>query len=37
MTELGKFGVWKYLFATETHLSQANSWDVLLTITGPHL
>ncbi|MFE1524301.1 MULTISPECIES: DEAD/DEAH box helicase family protein [Streptomyces] len=37
VTELGKFGVWKYLFATETHLSQANSWDVLLTITGPHL
>ena len=37
VTELGNFGVWKYLFATETHLSQANSWDVLLTITGAHL
>ncbi|GAA4902594.1 hypothetical protein GCM10023237_22410 [Streptomyces coeruleoprunus] len=34
VTDLGQFGVWKYLFATEEHLSQANSWDILLTVTG---
>ncbi|CAK7281283.1 hypothetical protein ACNFR7_32710 [Streptomyces sp. RM1] len=30
----GDFGTWKYLFATEEHLSQASSWDALLTLTG---
>ncbi|MFD9893844.1 DEAD/DEAH box helicase [Amycolatopsis sp. NPDC059027] len=34
VTELGQFGTWKYLFATEEHLSQSNSWDTLLTVTG---
>jgi type III restriction enzyme len=34
VTELGQFGTWKYLFATEAHLSQSNSWDTLLTVTG---
>ncbi|MGX1886243.1 DEAD/DEAH box helicase [Streptomyces sp. NPDC055287] len=33
VTELG-LGTWKYLFATEDHLSQSNSWDTLLTVTG---
>ncbi|QEV19945.1 DEAD/DEAH box helicase family protein [Streptomyces alboniger] len=34
VTELKQFGTWKYLFATEEHLSQSNSWDTLLTVTG---
>jgi len=34
VSELGQFGTWKYLFATEEHLSQSNSWDTLLTVTG---
>ncbi|MFF5606257.1 DEAD/DEAH box helicase [Streptomyces cellulosae] len=34
VTDRGDFGTWKYLFATEDHLSQAKSWDILLTITG---
>ncbi|MFJ4945614.1 DEAD/DEAH box helicase [Streptomyces albidoflavus] len=34
VSDRGDFGAWKYLFATEDHLSQANSWDTLLTITG---
>ncbi|MER7723880.1 DEAD/DEAH box helicase family protein [Streptomyces sp. NPDC096323] len=34
VTELGQFGMWKYLFATEAHLSQSNSWGILLTVTG---
>ncbi|WP_279614276.1 DEAD/DEAH box helicase [Streptomyces seoulensis] len=34
VTDRGDFGAWKHLFATEDHLSQASSWDTLLTITG---
>lgn len=37
VSELGQFGMWKYLFATEDHLSQANSWDTLLTVTGARI
>jgi type III restriction enzyme len=36
VTDRGDLGTWRYLFATEDHLSQAKSWDVLLTITGAH-
>ncbi|MEW1582401.1 DEAD/DEAH box helicase family protein [Streptomyces microflavus] len=34
VTDLGQFGTWKYLFATEAHLGQSSSWDTLLTVTG---
>ncbi|MFE6522866.1 DEAD/DEAH box helicase [Streptomyces sp. NPDC057794] len=37
VSELGQFGTWKYLFATEDHLSQSNSWDTLLTVAGARM
>lgn len=29
------FGVWRYVFATETHIKQARSWQELLALTRP--
>ncbi|MGW3269451.1 DEAD/DEAH box helicase [Streptomyces sp. NPDC001056] len=34
VTGRGDFGTWRYVFATEEHLSQASTWDALLTLTG---
>jgi type III restriction enzyme len=31
----GRFGVWRYVFATETHIKQARSWEELLARTRP--
>ncbi|WP_435586216.1 DEAD/DEAH box helicase family protein [Micromonospora aurantiaca (nom. illeg.)] len=31
----GRFGIWRYVFATETHIKQAKSWEELLVRTRP--
>ena len=31
----GRFGIWRYLFATETNLRRANTWEELLIQTRP--
>lgn len=31
----GTFGIWRYVFATETHINQSKSWEELLTRTKP--
>ncbi|WP_018351904.1 DEAD/DEAH box helicase [Longispora albida] len=32
-----KYGVWRYVFATETHIKQSKSWEELLAKTKPEL
>ncbi|MGC5048922.1 DEAD/DEAH box helicase family protein [Micrococcus porci] len=32
----GDYGDWRYMFATETHIANAEGWSTLLTATAPH-